>query len=103
MDLIWLRVILFIAVVAGLSAYLYGDGARRAWDIALSGVAIVATSPIFAAIAAYCAIKYRRVFDRSDGLRFTASVGVLKNLPCLLSVFAGKRNILPLAPFKKTQ
>ena len=83
------------AVVAALSLYLYNDGAYRVYDVIISGVVIVLTSPLTAVLAVLSKVKNKKVFDRVDGLKFTAPKNALCRLPFFLLVFAGKKNIMP--------
>ena len=96
MELLWLRILICVIVVIGLTFYAYNEGAHRVYDIVMSAVVIVVTSPLFAVLAAISAIKTKVVFDRADGLRFTYPNNALNKLPFFLLVFVGKRNILPV-------
>lgn len=101
MDYLWLRIIICVVVVVGLTLYLYDEGAHRVYDVIMSAVAILATCWLFAVLAAISGIKNKRVFDKSNGLQFTFPNNALRNLPFFLLVFIGKRNIMPTALWKK--
>ncbi len=95
MDLLWLRIVICIVVVAVLTFYLYDAGAWRVYDIGISIVVIIVTSLLFAALAVICKIKNGKVFDETNGLEFTSPKNILGKLPFFLLVFVGKRNIMP--------
>ena len=91
-----IRIWIPFIVVVWLSLYLYDDGAHRVYDVLLSAVAIVVTSPIFAVLAVLSKLKAGRVFDKTEGdLIFAFPNNRLKKLPRLLLIFIGKRSILP--------
>ncbi|MCH5166005.1 MAG: hypothetical protein J1G01_06355 [Clostridiales bacterium] len=102
MNELWLRIIICAAVVIGLTLYLYDDGANRVYDIVISTVVIVVTSPVFGVLAAISRIKNKRVFEiGTDELLFTFPKSAISKLPFFLLVFIGKRNIMPKALFKR--
>ena len=91
-----LKIITAVVVAAVLSLYLYDDGAHRVYDVVMSAVMIVLTSPIAAVLAVVSKIKNNRVFDKDDsGLRFSAPNNALNKIPFFYLVFVGKKNILP--------
>ncbi len=95
--LIALKIITAITVAATLSLYLYDNGAHRVYDVVMSTLVIILTSPIAIVLAIMSKAKNNRVFDRADGgLRFTCSDNALKKLPFFYLVFIGKRSILPV-------
>ncbi len=97
MELLWLRITVAVAVVAVLSLYLYDVGAHRVYDIAISAVVLIVTSPLFGVLAAVCAAKNKKVFDRSGEYpRFTLPRGALCRLPFFAAVFVGKAHIMPM-------
>lgn len=93
-----LRIWIPFIVVVWLSLYLYDCGAHRVYDVIVSTLAIIVTSPILGVTAIVAKIKAGRVFivdkDKND-LRFAYPDNRLAVLPRLLLVFIGKRNILP--------
>ncbi len=97
------QVITVLVVAAVLSLYLYDVGAHRVYDVVISGAVIVVTSPIIAVLAVISAIKNKKVFDCSDGLKFTAPDNALCKLPFFFLVFVGKRKIMPEKLFKKAE
>ena len=103
MNYLWLRILIIAAVVIALTFYLYDEGARRVYDVCISAVVIIVTSPVFAVVAAVCAIKNKRVFNKTDGLKFTYPNNGLGKLPFFLLVFVGKCNIMPKRLFKRSQ
>lgn len=91
-----LRIITALGVVAALSLYLYDDGAHRVYDIILSAVVIIVTSPVAAVLAVVSKIKNKRVFYRDgEALRFSAPNNALNKIPFFYLVFIGGKNILP--------
>lgn len=101
MENLWLRILVVAAVVIGLTLYLYDEGARRVYDVCIAAVVIVVTIPLFAVLAAVSAVKTKRVFDRTDGLKFAFPDNALSKIPFFLLVFVGKRNVMPVNLFKK--
>ncbi len=103
MDYLWLRILITVTVVIALTFYAYEECARRVYEIIISTVAIVVTSPIFGVLAVVSKMKTGKVFDRADGLRFAYPDNSLKKLPFFLLVFVGKENILPIKLGKREQ
>ncbi len=89
------KIITVLVVAAVLSLYLYDAGAHRVYDVIISGVVIIAASPIIAVLAIIGAIKNKKVFDSTGGLKFTAPDNALCKLPFFFLVFVGKRKIMP--------
>lgn len=89
---IWIPVL----VIVFLTFYLYDVGANRVYDVILSVIAIIVTSPVIGVLALICKIKNGRVFEKTENdLVFTFPKNRLRVLPRLFFVFIGKRRILP--------
>ncbi len=89
---IWIPVL----VIVFLTFYLYDVGANRVYDVILSAIAIVVTSPVIGILALISKIKNGKVFEKSENdLLFTFPENRLRVLPRLFLVFIGRRRILP--------
>ncbi len=89
---IWIPVL----VIVFLTFYLYDVGANRVYDVILSAIAIVVTSPVIGVLALISKIKNGKVFEKTENdLVFTFPENCLRVLPRLFLVFIGKRRILP--------
>ena len=88
---VWVPAILILIM----TLYFYGT-ARRIYDIILSFVLLIVTSPVFAVLAIASTVKTGRAFDYAENdLTFAYPDNKINTLPRLVLVLIGKRRIMP--------
>ena len=91
-----LRIWVPVAVILFLSLYFYDMAAHRVYDIILSFLCLVVTSPVFVILSIISTAKTGHAFDYAENdLTFSYPRNKLSTLPRLVLVFIGKRRILP--------
>ncbi|MCH5350596.1 MAG: hypothetical protein J1F39_01330 [Clostridiales bacterium] len=88
---VWVPAILILIM----TLYFYGT-ARRIYDIILSFVLLIVTSPVFAVLAIASTVKTGHAFDYAENdLTFAYPDNKINTLPRLVLVLIGKRRIMP--------
>ena len=88
---VWVPAILILLM----TLYFYGT-ARRIYDVILSFILLIVTSPVFALLAIISTIKTGHAFDYADNdLTFAYPNNRINTLPRLVLVLIGKRRIMP--------
>lgn len=91
-----LRVWVPAVVIVIMTLYFYDTSARRIYDIILSFVLLIVTSPVFAVLALISTIKTGHAFDYAENdLTFSYPNNKINTLPRLVLVLIGKRRIMP--------
>ncbi len=84
-------------VVLFLSLYFYDMAAHRVYDVILSALLLIVTSPLFAVLAVVSTVKTGHAFEYAENdLTFAYPKNKIATLPRLLLVFIGKRRIMPM-------
>ena len=89
---IWIPAI----VILFMTLYFYDEAAHRVYDIIISALLIIVTSPLFVLLSIIGTVKKGNAFVYAENdLTFSYPDNKLAALPRLILVFIGKRRIMP--------